>query len=363
MVFLFLPKFYTMSRFHSLRVKDIQRETLDTVSISFDVPEELGADYSYIPGQYVTLKTLINGEEIRRSYSICSQPSADDLRVAVKQIPNGIFSTFANKKLKVNDKLDVAVPEGKFTLETHLSNNKNYVAFVAGSGITPLMSMIKDVLLHEPNSSFVLVYGNKSPEETIFYNEIESLKKEFFGRFYVYYTFSQVNVHDALFGRIDAEKVNYIIKNKHKNIELDAFYLCGPETMINLVSDTLEQHQVPKDAIHFELFTTSSKTSPLATETSLGSDAKVTITVDDEEFEISVKEDETILDAALKKGIDAPYSCQGGVCSSCICMVIEGNVIMLKNSVLTDSEIEEGLTLACQAIPKTSTVKVDFDDV
>lgn len=353
-----------MGRFHSLHIKDIKIETSDTVSISFNVPEDLQADYKFIPGQYLTLRTNINSEEIRRSYSICAEPDANDLRVAVKQIENGVFSTFANTRLKVNDTLDVAIPEGKFILETNHSSKKNYAAFVAGSGITPVMSMIKDVLHHEPNSTFILMYGNKTPEETIFYNEIEALKKEFFGRFYVYYTFTQVNEHDALFGRIDTEKVNYILKNKHKNIELNAFYLCGPETMINLVSNTLEENKVPKSAIHYELFTASAKTTNVATKTpTLSGDAKVTITVDDEETQITVKENETILDAALKQGIDAPYSCQGGVCSSCICLVTEGEVSMLANSVLTDSEIEEGLTLACQSVPKSSTVKIDFDDV
>ncbi|MFD0964576.1 2Fe-2S iron-sulfur cluster-binding protein [Pseudofulvibacter geojedonensis] len=352
-----------MSRFHSLHIKDIKKETSDTVSISFDVPENLKADYKFIPGQYLTLRTNINNKEIRRSYSICTEPAANDLRVAVKQIENGLFSTFANTQLKENDILDVGSPEGKFTLETNHNSKKNYAAFVAGSGITPVMSMIKDVLHHEPNSSFVLLYGNKTPENTIFYSEIENLKKEFFGRFYVYYTFTQVNEQDALFGRIDTEKVNYILKNKHKNIELNAFYLCGPEDMINTVSNTLEENKVPKSAIHYELFTAATSTPNKIDTDTLDGDAKVTITLDDEEFNVIVKENETILDAALKQGIDAPYSCQGGVCSSCICMVTEGEVTLLKNSVLTDGEIEEGLTLACQAVSKSPVIKVDFDDI
>lgn len=353
-----------MGRFHSLQIKDIKKETKNTVSISLNVPSDLTTEFSFIAGQYLTFRLTLNGEEVRRSYSICSSPNSNELRVAVKQIENGLFSTYANNNLKVGDYIDVSIPEGKFTLETSPSDKKSYIAFAAGSGITPVISMIKDVLSNEPNSTFVLLYGNKTPDDTIFYNELNDLKTKHFGRFSLYYTFSQANESEALFGRIDTEKINYVLKNKHKGVNFDNFYLCGPETMIELTSAHLLSNGYLKNQIHFELFTASVKEAiPTSDATEFNGTAQVTVLVDDEETVITVKENETILDAALKSGVDAPYSCQGGVCSTCICLVTEGSVHMRKNSILTDSEIEEGLTLACQSIPKSATIAVDFDDV
>lgn len=353
-----------MGRFHSLRINNIRKETADTVSISLDIPADLKEDYAFISGQYVTFRTNIFKEEVRRSYSICSAPDSGELRVAIKQIKDGVFSTYANTRLKEGEHLDVGIPEGKFTLQTTIDNRKNYGAFVAGSGITPVLSMIKDVLKHEPKSSFVLMYGNKTPENTIFHEQLHQLEKEYFGRLFVYYTYTETNESNALFGRIDVEKVNYILKNKHKNTAFDSFYLCGPETMIDLVSEKLQENRIKKEQIHFELFTASVKeVTPVIASEDFDGSAQVTFLVDDEENTITVEENETLLDAALKSGIDAPYSCQGGVCSSCMCLVTEGEVQMIKNSILTDSEIEEGLTLACQAVPKSLKISIDFDNV
>ncbi len=353
-----------MGRFHSLSIKNIRKETTDTVSISFNIPEELKDDYTFVPGQYLTFRTNIDGKEVRRSYSICSAPNSGELRVAVKQINYGVFSTYANTILKEGEHLDVAIPEGKFILKTSKENKKNYAAFAAGSGITPIMAMIKDVLKNEPKSTFVLLYGNKSSKSTIFHDELNALKKEFFGRFYLYYTYTETNESEALFGRIDTEKVNYILKNKHKSYTFDNFYLCGPEEMINLISDELTHNHISKSQIHYELFTAAktNTTAPVTTTAFTGT-AQLTVLVDDEETIVTAKENETLLDAALKAGVDAPYSCQGGVCSSCMCMVTEGKVELLKNSILTDSEIKEGLTLACQAIPKSSSISIDFDNI
>ncbi|MGB0897347.1 MAG: 2Fe-2S iron-sulfur cluster-binding protein [Flavobacteriaceae bacterium] len=353
-----------MGRFHSLSIQNIRKETSDTVSISFNIPENLKADYSFIPGQYLTFRTNIEGKEIRRSYSICSSPNSNELRVAVKQINYGVFSTYANTILKEGEHLDVAIPEGKFILNTSKDNKKTYGAFAAGSGITPVIAMIKAVLENEPKSSFVLMYGNKSSSNTIFHDELNALKKEYFGRFFLYYTYTQTDESEALSGRIDKEKVHYIVQNKHKSTEFDSFYLCGPEDMITLVSDELQHNHITKNQIHYELFTAAStNTSPAPTTTAFNGSAQLTILVDDEETTVTIKQDETLLDAALKNGVDAPYSCQGGVCSSCMCLVTEGEVQLLKNSILTDDEIEEGITLACQAIPKSASIKIDFDDV
>jgi len=353
-----------MGRFHSLRIQEIKRETPDTVSICFEVPDNLKEDFKFIAGQYLTIRTNINGKEVRRSYSLCSAPSSGEWRVAVKQIPNGVFSTYANTVLKAGEHLDVSVPEGKFILQTEASNRNFYGAFVAGSGITPVLSMIKSVLNNEPNSTFVLLYGNKNPEYTIFHDELNQLAKDNFGRLFVYYTYSQANEKDALFGRIDAEKISYVLKNKHKGATFTDFFLCGPEEMINLVTHELQENHVQKGKIHYELFTASESTAaPVATSGEFNGVAQVTVLLDDEETTITVKENETLLDAALKAGLDAPYSCQGGVCSSCVCIVTEGKTQMLKNAILTDSEIEEGLTLSCQAVPRSAVIKIDFDEV
>lgn len=353
-----------MGRFHSLQIKDIKKETKNAVSISLDIPNDLSSEFTFIAGQYLTFRLTLNGEEVRRSYSICSTPNTNELRVAIKQITDGLFSTYANNNLNIGDYIDVSVPEGKFTLKTTHNDKKSYAAFAAGSGITPVISMIKDVLINEPNSTFVLLYGNKTPDDTIFYKELNDLKATYFGRFFLYYTFSQANESEALFGRIDMGKINYVLKNKHKGVDFNSFYLCGPETMIELASNHLLSNGYLKDQIHFELFTASVKEAALTNDsTEFNGTAQVTVLVDDEETVITVKENETILDAALKGGIDAPYSCQGGVCSTCICLVTEGSVHMRKNSILTDSEIKDGLTLACQSIPKSATITVDFDDV
>lgn len=350
-----------MSTFYKLSIKEIKRETAAAVSIVFNIPEELKPNYQFIAGQYVTLKLTLDGEEVRRAYSICSSPKSDELRIAVKAVKNGFFSTFANEKLAVGNVLEVGVPEGKFIFEPHAEKQKNYAAFGAGSGITPLLSIAKSVLESEPKSTFVLVYGNKTPQETIFFEQLNQMHLDYVGRFFVHYVYSQTNVEGELFGRIDKANVNFILNNKHKEKEFDKFYLCGPETMINLVSDVLKEHNVSEKNIKFELFTTSSTENEIST--SLSGHTKITVLVDDEETTFEMSQKQTLLEAALKQGLDVPYSCQGGICSSCICRITEGKAEMKKNQILTDSEIEEGLTLSCQAIPTTAEIKIDFDDV
>jgi ring-1,2-phenylacetyl-CoA epoxidase subunit PaaE len=350
-----------MSSFLKLIIKEVKRETKDAVSILFSVPEELQPNYTFIAGQYINLRLTLDNQEIRRAYSICSAPDSGELRIAVKAVSNGLFSQFANSKLKAGDVLEVGKPEGKFTFEPQTDRQRNYAAFVAGSGITPAISILKSVLKNEPKSSFVLVYGNKSPEETIFHQELHDLQSQYVGRLFVQYVYSQSKADGALSGRIDKSTVNYILKEKHASLDFDKFYLCGPEEMINTVSDALKEKNFKESDIKFELFSTSTKEH--AIEKSLDGHAQITVMVDDEEttFEMSAKQ--TILDAALKQGIDAPYSCQGGICSSCLARVTEGTAEMTKNSILTDKEIADGLILTCQAHPTSATIRVDFDDV
>ena len=350
-----------MPSFKKLIIKEVQRETSSAVSILFNVPSELKPNYTFIAGQYLNLRLTLDGKEIRRAYSICSSPESGELRIAVKAVKNGAFSQFANAKLKSGDILEVGKPEGKFTFEPQGDRQKNYGAFVAGSGITPVISILKSVLKSEPQSSFVLVYGNKSPEETIFHQELHDLQSQYTGRLFVHYVFSQAKVDGELFGRIDKSTVNFVLNTKHKELTFDKFYLCGPEEMINTVSAVLKEHNVAEKNIKFELFSSVSTEDTI--EKSFEGHTKITILVDEEETTFEMSQKQTILEAALKQGVDAPYSCQGGICSSCLARITSGTAEMKKNSILTDSEIAEGLVLTCQAHPTSESIYVDYDDV
>jgi ring-1,2-phenylacetyl-CoA epoxidase subunit PaaE len=350
-----------MSAFYKLAVKEIKRETPNAVSILFNVPEELKKNYQFIAGQYLTLKLTLDGQEIRRAYSVCCSPKSDELRIVVKALKNGFFSKFANENLKVGSLLEVGTPEGKFTFEPKFDKQKNYAAFVAGSGITPVMSIIQTVLKEEPNSTFVLVYGNQNEEETIFYQQLHDLHLKYVGRLFVHYVYSKINIEGELFGRIDKAAVNFVLKNKHSQKLFSKFYLCGPEDMINLVSETLKENNIVEKDIKFELF--SAPTAENDAVISHKGHTKITVLVDDDETTFEMSQKQTLLEAALKQGLDAPYSCQGGICSSCIARVTSGTAEMKKNTILTDGEIAEGLILTCQAHPTSAEIFVDYDDV
>jgi ring-1,2-phenylacetyl-CoA epoxidase subunit PaaE len=350
-----------MPSFKKLSIKEVKRETAAAVSILFSIPSAFEPDYTFIAGQYVNLRLTLDGKEIRRAYSICSSPESGEVRIAVKAVKNGTFSSFANSKLKAGDLLEVGEPEGKFTFSPESHQQKNYAAFVAGSGITPVISIIKSMLKSEPNSSFVLVYGNKSPDETIFHQELHDLQLKYTGRLFVHYVYSQAKVDGALFGRIDKAAVNFVLNTKHVALEFDKFYLCGPEEMINTVSKVLKENNISESAIKFELFTSSSTENIEAT--THDGHTKITILVDDEETTFEMSQKQTILEAALKQGVDAPYSCQGGICSSCLARVTTGTAEMTKNSILSDDEIAEGLILTCQAHPTSADIVVNYDDV
>lgn len=348
--------------FYKLAIKEIRRETKNAVSIVFNIPQELKSAYQFIAGQYVTLKLTLDGKELRRAYSICSSPKSDEMRIAVKEVKNGTFSKFANTKLAVGDLLEVSIPEGKFTFEAKQEHQRSYAAFAAGSGITPVLSIAKSVLEEEPNSTFVLIYGNKDESETIFHEELKALQLKNLGRFFVHFVYSQANVTGELFGRIDKSIVNAIIKTKHADKTFSKFYLCGPEAMIQVVTATLKENNVAEKEIKFELFGTSTASEKKVDAVNDGH-TNISITVDTDEVSFEMSQKQTILEAALKQGLDVPYSCQGGICSSCICRVTEGSAIMKKNQILTDNEVAEGLVLACQAVPTSSEIKVDFDNI
>lgn len=356
----FATKLSKMTRFHPLKVRHIRSLTPDSVAITFDIPKELSQTFAFSAGQYITIKKEIKGKELRRAYSISSSPRKDCITIGVKKVDRGGFSDFAHSRLKEGDILEVMPPEGRFVYKQGPGPRK-IAAFAAGSGITPIMSIARTVMESHPENSMVLVYGNKSYKETMFYTELVKLQLEHPDRFNLYFTLSQAREEDTLFGRIDTSTINYVLKNKHKNEVFDDYYVCGPEPMISLVMENLGVIGVPEDKIHYELFTSTEIKDELPEKP----DGKTTLTVvlDDEEFTFTMDKATKVLDAVLKQNIDAPYSCQGGVCSTCIARITEGKAEMEKNQILTDGEIAEGFILTCQAHPTTPVLKVDYDDV
>ena len=348
-----------MSQFHKLTIKEVIKETKDAVSLLFDIPNTLQSDFSFKAGQYITIKKEINGQEVRRAYSLCSSPKSGTVKVAVKAVEDGTFSIYANNKLKVGDTVEVATPEGKFIIEP--TANKNYLAFAAGSGITPVIAMVKAVLESDTKATFTLVYGNKSVADTIFYKELNTLNDQYPDQFKLHYIFSRENIEGTVFGRIDEEHVNYFIKNIYKDIAFDTAFLCVPEEMINIASETLKKNNFDAANILFELFTASSIEEASSIDVKDGQ-SEIKVVIDEEETTFTMKQDDTILAASLRNKLDPPYSCQGGICSSCIAKVTEGKAVMSKNSILTDEELAEGIILTCIAHPTTPTITVDYDD-
>ena len=355
-----------MPEFHSLNVKEIKKETSDTVSISFHVPSELKNVYEFSPGQYLTLKLEVNKEECRRSYSICSS-SDEDITVAVKKVENGIVSTYLNEVLNVNDKIDVMNPEGNFTLQPEQTNKRKFVGFAAGSGITPIMSMIKQLKMDEVESSFTLFYSNKTDNDVIFKDTLEELAGD---KLNVNYIYSRQKINNPLFeGRISKSKATELIKADLSCLNADAFYLCGPEEMIFNVKAALEEFGVLDTKIKFELFTTpvlmaekqeTQEVQEINEE--FDGDAIVTVICDDEEVEFNLNKDgDSILDAAMDNDLDVPFSCKGAVCCTCKAKVTEGKVIMDANYALSEQEVEDGFVLTCQAHPASAKITVDFD--
>jgi ring-1,2-phenylacetyl-CoA epoxidase subunit PaaE len=353
--------------FHPLRIRDVRKETPDCVSVAFEIPEELLHDFVFKQGQSLTMRTTINGEEVRRTYSICSSPLDNEWRVAIKKVAGGLFSGFANDQLKKGDTLEVMQPVGKFYTELHPTHHKHYVAFAAGSGITPILSLLKTTLATEPHSSFTLVYGNRNRQSIIFFEELESIKNKYMDRFNLVYVLSRERTDSALnFGRIDIEKLQQIDKLADLN-SADEFFICGPEEMIFAIKAFLEAKGIDKKKIHFELFTTPGQTQKTETRSQAGEDggakSRITIKLDGRsfDFDLSLTSGTTILDAALKQGADLPFACKGGVCCTCKARLLEGEVEMDVHWGLEDEEVAEGYILTCQSHPKTEKVVVDFD--
>ena len=352
--------------FHRLKIKDIKKETADCVSISFDIPETLTALFEFKEGQNITIKGNIDGEEIRRSYSLCTAPHENELRVAVKKVAGGSFSQFANDVLKPGDMLEVLPPTGKFNAKLHAAKNGNYLAIAAGSGITPILSIIKHTLRSQPNSSFTLIYGNRDRNSIIFFDELEGLKNKYIERFNFINILSRERTDTEIFyGRINEQKLTGLEKLvPYKNF--DEIYLCGPEEMIFTANDYFQQQGIEKEKIHFELFTTpgqkKSTTNIQQAAVSTGPKSNITIRLDGRSFDFDLGfNSSSILDAALQQGADLPYACKGGVCATCRAKLLEGEVDMEVNYALEKEELEQGFILTCQSHPRTEKVVVDFD--
>ncbi|MEE9272701.1 MAG: 2Fe-2S iron-sulfur cluster-binding protein [Robiginitomaculum sp.] len=357
-----------MSKLHAVTIAEVKRETPDCVSVRFDIPESLKDTFTYTAGQHVIVRKEINGEDVRRTYSFCSAPNNVDYHIAVRQVDEGLFSTYVNAKLQAGDTLEISEPLGDFTLKTEPTRTANYVAFAAGSGITPVMAMIKDVLAREPNSSFFLYYGNRDAEHTIFSEEIAALKNQFMGRFSYQFFLTRQAVDIPFFnGRINAKKTAILHKQVFAPLGVAGYYLCGPLSMVNDVRAALVEAGEPEANIHSELFFASAEDAQRAGTAKKSIDglakSKIKVISDGRKITVDYRDEHgSILDAALKSGIDVSFACKGGVCATCRAKVIDGKVDMALNYGLEPEEIADSFVLTCQSVPLTKNVTISFDE-
>ena len=355
--------------FRSLTIRDIRKETQDCISVSFHIPEEWAEEFRFKAGQNITIRTQMLGEELRRSYSICAAPHENELRIAIRKAPGGRFSTYALESLKAAQALDVLPPTGNFHLDIDEKNKKHYIAFAAGSGITPVISLIKTILKEEPLSQVSLIYGNRSRNSIIFREELEGLKNTHPEHFQLIHTFSREKADAPLNeGRIDADKCELIFKKIVPLTADSVFLLCGPSPMIFGVRDWLIRHDVAPHEIHYELFSdpgektqSGSKRDTISGITDQQKSA-VSIRLDGitHNFQLPYQGD-TILEAAIKQGADLPYACKAGVCATCRAKLLEGKVTMDQNYALADEELQDGFILTCQSHPASPQLSIDFD--
>ncbi len=345
-----------MSEFHQLQINAVEPLTKDSVKISFTIPQELKTKYRFIAGQYLSLKTFINGETVIRDYSICSSPSSGELSVGIKRLNGGLFSSYA-QTLNVGDMLDVRTPQGRFVLG---QDTLTFVGIAAGSGITPIMSLLQHFLEHSKGEAY-LIYGNKTPEDSMFLSALKMLKNSYQDRLHLQWIFSRIEMPEEGFGRINANKIESFLQDCSLKVGKCHFYLCGPNDMVQEVKGKLSALGHPENNIQYELFFVPTE----ASDNSAVSDSKtkITLVLDGESAEFEMSRNQFVLDAALAKNFDAPYSCKGGVCSSCIAKVTEGNVEMVQNNVLTDADLKSGYILTCQSRPTSPSLTVDYDDV
>lgn len=350
--------------FHALRVASVEPLTDDAVAVTFDVPEDLADTFTYLPGQHVTVRAIIDGDDVRRSYSICANANGGPLRVGIKRLPGGVFSTYATSRLAVGDELDVMPPIGDFTIETSADSTRRYAAIVAGSGITPVLSLVSTTLESEPGSQWTVVFGNRSAASVMFLEELEGLKDRYPDRLHLVHVLSREDTGLPLFnGRIDADKLDELIDRLIPVESVDDWYLCGPYQLVVAAHDVLAARGVPADRLHDELFFAGppdvSKVAPPPDdeEGTVG----LRFTLEGRASQVRMRPDTSILDAALAVRPELPYSCKGGMCASCKARVIQGEVTMDKNWALVEEDLVAGFVLTCQSHPTTEEVVVDFD--
>jgi len=352
-----------MANFYQVKVSNINKETHDSVSISFDIGTQHLKEFNFTPGQYIVIKANINGDDCRRSYSICSSKN-EMLTVAIKKVENGKMSTYINEKLQVGDTVEIQPPQGNFKLENiNPSNTRKFVAFAAGSGITPILSMIKEISINEKNTQFLLFYSNKTKSDVMFSSQLDELMSD---NIIVKFLYSRETADNDLYhGRINEQKAKDLLKSEMPYLNADAFYLCGPEQMIFSTKNVLESFGVDNSKIKFELFTApvlDKADTTNESDVNFEGESKVTVIYDDEEVEFSLsKNGDTILDVAMDNDLDVPFSCKGAVCCTCRAKVKLGKVVMDANYSLSDQEVEDGYILTCQAHPASEKVIVDFD--
>ncbi len=349
-------------KFYPLRIQDLRRETNDCISIAFDVPSDLASIFQYTQGQYLTLRTTIDGAEVRRSYSLCSSPLDGEWRVAIKRVEGGVFSTFANQQLKKNDILEVMPPMGKFFTPLEPSVKKQYVLFAAGSGITPILSILKTLLASEPLSEISLVYGNRNAQSVLFREAIEGLKNKYLSRLRVYHVLSRERLDSDLFyGRIDAPKMRTLLAKIPDLLRGNTYFICGPEAMTQDIRSELTAHNVATQNIHFELFGTAHKTTKYIKPVAAAPKSIALVTLDGMTTQVPLYDRQMVLDAALEMGMDLPFACKGGVCCTCRAMLLSGTVEMEVNYSLEADELARGFILTCQARATSEQIVVDFD--
>ena len=354
-------------KFHRLAVDDLRRETSDAISLTFAIPGELAEDYAFAPGQYLTLRTTMDGEEVRRSYSICSSPDDRELRIAVKKVDGGAFSSWALDELKSGDTLDVMTPTGRFGVAHAPDEARIHVGFAAGSGITPIMSIIRGILAREPKSRFFLFYGNRTTTGILFRQALEELKDRFLGRFSVFHVLSQEEQDlPILHGRLDRDKVEVLLHAMVPAEAVDHVFICGPVAMSEEIAATCTELGIPAENVHVERFVSELGGKPRSKAViapSAPPKAIASLVVDGKRKDVPVADGEAILDAALRAGMDLPYACKGGMCSTCRAKIVEGEAKMDVNYSLEPWELKAGFVLTCQAHPVSDRIVVDYDQM
>lgn len=354
-----------MSRFYPLRVAAVHKDLRDAVVLTFAVPEDLSATFAFRPGQHLTLKAEIGGQEVRRSYSICS--AADEpIRIGIRKLAEGVFSTWANDTVKAGQTLQAMPPTGAFHVALSPSNRRHYAGFAAGSGITPILGNMRAILAEEPESLFTLVYGNRATRTIMFREELADLKNRYLRRVNIIHVLSRETQDvEMLNGRLNAGKLAELFKTWLKPQTIDIAFICGPDSMIDALRGALKAHGVAKQKIKYERFGAAVKpAAPRPAPAAGGAMCEATILIDGVSHVIRLpKNTVALLDAAERAGIELPYACKRGVCSTCRCRLIEGEIDMDNTFGLEDYEIARGDVLACQAFPQTDTIKVSFDDI